>query len=284
MGPEFAGQANSSRGRGLASSRAMTAAVSRPVTEEPRALRLMGVRVTDVGFDTAVASLAAGLDHPQRRALFFVNAHTLNLAARDPAFRETLNRADVVFGDGTGVRWGARSRGLRLRANLNGTDLTPALLDARPGTRVFLLGSTAERIGRAAEAFRARFPHCELAGFHHGYVQGEVESRAAVAMINAARPDVLLVGMGNPLQERWIDRWRGELDARLCIGVGGLLEYWTGALDRAPGWMRRAGVEWVHIMLRQPWKAGRYLAGNPAFLARLLLWLPADLKRSPALG
>jgi N-acetylglucosaminyldiphosphoundecaprenol N-acetyl-beta-D-mannosaminyltransferase len=90
--------------------------------------------------------------------------------------------------------------------------------------------------------------------------------------------------MGNPLQEQWIDRWRGELDPTLCIAVGGLLEYWTGALDRAPGWMRRAGVEWVHIMLRQPWKAGRYLAGNPAFIARLLLWLPADLKRSPALG
>ena len=262
----------------------MTPAVSRAVTEEPRTLRLMGVRVTDVGFDSAVARLAAGIDHPRRRALYFVNAHTLNLAARDTGFRDVLNRADVVFGDGTGVRWAARARGLRLRANLNGTDLVPALLDARPGTRVFLLGSTAERIGKAAEAFRARFPDCELVGVHHGYVQDAPASRAVVAGINAARPEVLLVGMGNPLQERWIDRWRGELDAPLCIAVGGLLEYWTGALDRAPSWMRRAGVEWVHIMLRQPWKAGRYLAGNPAFIARLLLWLPADLKRSPALG
>jgi N-acetylglucosaminyldiphosphoundecaprenol N-acetyl-beta-D-mannosaminyltransferase len=262
----------------------MSPAVSRPVTEEPRTLRLMGVKVTDVGFDSAVARLAAGLDHPRRRALYFVNAHTLNLAARDASFRDTLNRAEVVFGDGTGVRWAARARGLKLRANLNGTDLVPALLDARPGTRVFLLGSTEARIGKAAEAFRARFPECELVGAHHGYVQDEAASRAVVATINAARPEVVLVGMGNPLQERWIERWKSGLDANLCIAVGGLLEYWTGALDRAPGWMRRSGIEWVHIMLRQPWKAWRYLAGNPAFIARLLLWLPADLKRSPALG
>ena len=191
-----------------------------------------------------------------------------------------------MFGDGTGVRWAARARGCRLKANLNGTDLVPALLDARPGTRVFLLGSTAERIDRRPRPSAPAFPRCELAGAHHGYVQDEAASRAVVAAINAARPDLLLVGMGNPLQERWIDRWRGELDAKLCIAVGGLIEYWTGALDRAPAWMRRAGVEWVHIMLRQPWKAGRYLAGNPAFMARLLLWLPADLRpsRSPALG
>jgi N-acetylglucosaminyldiphosphoundecaprenol N-acetyl-beta-D-mannosaminyltransferase len=262
----------------------MTAAVSRPATEEARRLRLMGVGVTDLGFAEAVARLAAWIDAGERKALFFVNAHTLNRVCRDGAYREVLNRADLVFGDGTGVRWAARARGLKLRANLNGTDLTPALLAARPGTRVFLLGSTADRIAAGAEAFRARFPECPLVGFHHGYVQDEAASRAVIPEINAARPDVLLVGMGNPLQERWIDRWRGDLDAPLCIGVGGLLEYWTGALDRAPGWMRRAGIEWVHIMLRQPWKAGRYLAGNPAFIARLLLWLPADLKRSPALG
>jgi N-acetylglucosaminyldiphosphoundecaprenol N-acetyl-beta-D-mannosaminyltransferase len=248
-------------------------------TPDPRTLRLMGVEITDLPFDAAVARLGAWIDAGERRALYFVNAHTLNVAARDRAFREVLNRGDAVFGDGTGVRWGARSRGLRLRANLNGTDLVPALLDARPGTRVFLLGSTAERIGAAAVAFRARFPQAVLAGAHHGYVQDEASSRKVVAQINAARPDVLLVGMGNPLQERWIDRWRGELDGvAVCIAVGGLLEYWTGALDRAPAWMRARGVEWVHIMLRQPWKARRYLAGNPAFLARLLLWAPTDLK------
>jgi N-acetylglucosaminyldiphosphoundecaprenol N-acetyl-beta-D-mannosaminyltransferase len=255
-------------------------------TFEPETLRLMGVEVADLDVASAVARLSAWLDSGGRRALFFVNAHTLNLASRDQDFRAVLNRADAVFGDGTGVRWAARARGRRLKANLNGTDLVPALLQARPGTRVFLLGSTAERIGVGAAAFQARFTTIQVVGAHHGYVQDETSARAVVAAINAASPELLLVGMGNPLQERWIDRWRDELDIPLAVGIGGFLEYFSGALDRAPAWMRRSGMEWVHIMLRQPWKASRYLAGNPAFLARLLLWLPADLKtaRSAAVG
>jgi N-acetylglucosaminyldiphosphoundecaprenol N-acetyl-beta-D-mannosaminyltransferase len=255
-------------------------------TDESETLRLLGVKVADLDMQAAVARLGAWIDADERRSLYFVNAHTLNLASKDGGFRALLNRADAVFGDGTGVRWAARARGRRLKANLNGTDLIPALLEARPGTRVFLLGSAADRIGMAAEAFRGRFPTAEVVGFHHGYVQDEASSRAVAAEINAARPELLLVGMGNPLQERWIDRWRAELDVPLAVGIGGFLEYFTGALDRAPAWMRRAGMEWVHLMLRQPWKAGRYLAGNPAFIARLLLWLPADLRtsRSAALG
>jgi N-acetylglucosaminyldiphosphoundecaprenol N-acetyl-beta-D-mannosaminyltransferase len=255
-------------------------------TYEPEILRLLGVQVADLDVASAVARLSAWLEGGGRRALYFVNAHTLNVASRDAGFRAVLNRADAVFGDGTGVRWAARARGRRLKANLNGTDLMPALLQARPGTRVFLLGSTTDRIGVAAAAFQARFPGIQVVGAHHGYLRDESSARAVVAKINAVRPELLLVGMGNPLQERWIDRWRHELDVPLAVGIGGFLEYFSGALDRAPVWMRRGGLEWVHIMLRQPWKAGRYLAGNPAFIARLLLWLPADLKtaRSAALG
>jgi N-acetylglucosaminyldiphosphoundecaprenol N-acetyl-beta-D-mannosaminyltransferase len=248
----------------------------------PRTLRILGVEVVDQTVEEALDQLDAWLVDGRRRSLFFVNAHTLNLASKDEDFRRVLNGADAVFGDGTGVRWAARTRGHRLRANLNGTDLVPALLKGRAGTRVFLLGSTPDRAPRAAAAFRRLFPACELVGSHHGYVQEEGASRAAIAQINAARPDLLLVGMGNPLQERWIARWRDDIDAELCIGVGGLLEYWTGALQRAPAWMRRKGIEWVHILLSQPWKARRYLIGNPVFLARLLLWLPADQRAARA--
>jgi len=253
--------------------------------EPSRQVRVLGVDVVDEPFEAAVARLRALLDERRGAKVFFVNAHTLNQAADDPAYRRTLNGADVVFGDGTGVRWAARARGVRLKANLNGTDLVPALLRVRPGTRVFLLGSTAERIGRAAETFARLFPDCVLAGAHHGYVD-DAASAAVVEAVNASGAELLLVGMGNPLQERWIARWGPMLDVPVAMAVGGLLEYWTGALERAPGWMRRQGVEWLHILLRQPWKARRYLLGNPAFLARLLLWLPQDLKaaRSPAHG
>lgn len=250
-----------------------------------RRLTVLGVTIVDQGFDAALDRLEAMIEAPAPQALYFVNAHTLNLAAQDPAYREVLNGADAVFGDGTGVRWAARARGVRLQANLNGTDLTPALLRRRPGLRVFLLGSAPDRVERVAAGFRRLFPACQLVGAHHGYLD-DATSAAVIARINAAAPDLLLVGMGNPIQERWIARHRAALEPRLTLAVGGLLEYWAGGLDRAPEWMRRRGVEWLHLLRRQPWKARRYLLGNPAFIGRLLWWLPTDLKatRGGALG
>lgn len=259
---------------------AETMSVASDADDAERHVRILGVDVTDMSFDAAIARLSRALDTNERLSLAFVNTHTLNLTARDAAFRETLNRAGLVFGDGTGVRWAAKTRGVSLRANLNGTDLIPALLERRPGTKVYLLGNTPERNPLAAAGFRARFPGAVLVGAHHGYLH-EQSSLRVVNEINASGAELLLVGMGNPLQERWIAAHRTRLNVGVAAAVGGLTEYWAGALDRAPTWMRKAGIEWVHILRRQPKKAGRYLLGNPAFVARFLAWLPSDLKRTP---
>ncbi len=118
-----------------------------------------------------------------------------------------LNSADYVFNDGTGVRWAARQRGYELRDNLCGTDLVPEFLQATAdrGYRYFLLGAARDTILGAAGYARARFPGWTLAGYHDGYVHAD-GSDAVVEQINAAEVDLLLVGMGNPVQEQWILR------------------------------------------------------------------------------
>src|SRR5688572_16979779 len=100
------------------------------------------------------------------RAIYFVNAHTLNLASENPDYRDLLNDADYVFGDGTGVRWAARVRGMRMQANLNGTDLVPRLFHdtAGRGYRYFLFGATPDTIDRAASNAQQCFPGWTLAG------------------------------------------------------------------------------------------------------------------------
>lgn len=204
------------------------------------------------------------------RSVFFVNAHTLNLACDDPAYRRTLGGADVVFGDGTGVRWAARAlHGARLVDNVNGTDLVPALLGRGRGRRYFLLGGTPAMIERAAAHARSAFPAWEQVGHHHGYLAGAADTDVVLATIRDARPDLLLVGMGNPTQERWIASVRDRLSVPVAMGVGGLFAYWSGDLDRAAPWIRRLGFEWVHLVVRQPRKLGRYLVGNPRFLLRV---------------
>ena len=231
---------------------------------------IFGVRITDITFDEALARMAEMLETDGTNVLYYVNAHTLNCAASDPSYRDVLNTADVVFGDGTGVRWGARAKGRRIKANLNGTDLTPAFLDATAGRgyRYYLLGADHEAIERAAARCRSRFQGWELAGHHHGYVFDE-PIEPVLEDIARAKPHLLLVGMGNPLQERWIHDHRDRLRVPLVAAVGGLLDRWAGDLARAPAWVRRAGFEWVHILLSQPKKARRYLAGNPLYLYRV---------------
>jgi len=232
---------------------------------------IFGVPITDVSMRDALAicdSLLGSSPTPSR-SIFFVNASTLNLAWEDPAYRAVLADADRVFGDGTGVRWAVRFlHGARLLDNVNGTDLAPALLGRELGLRYYLLGASADAIERAAAHARVAFPGWQLVGHHHGYVPVD-GSDAVVDKINASRPHLLLVGMGNPKQELWIHAQRARLAVPLCMGIGGLLDYWAGDLERAPAWVRGLGFEWVHLLLAQPRKFRRYVFGNPLFLARL---------------
>jgi N-acetylglucosaminyldiphosphoundecaprenol N-acetyl-beta-D-mannosaminyltransferase len=237
-------------------------------------LPVLGVEVVDITMQEAIDRLLDILHKPERtaHAVYFVNAHTLNLACDDEEYRELLGRGSYVFGDGTGVRWAARLlHGVRLKDNVNGTDLTPRLFaqGLGQGLRYFLLGNHPGRIERAAAYTQAHFPGWTLAGYHHGYLQDPSINEEAIWQIRAAEPHLLLVGMGNPLQEIWINRHLHALGVPLCMGTGGLFDYWSGDLERAPALVRRLGYEWLHIMFRQPAKLRRYMIGNPLFLARV---------------
>jgi N-acetylglucosaminyldiphosphoundecaprenol N-acetyl-beta-D-mannosaminyltransferase len=239
---------------------------------DARNLDVLGVGIMDLAIPDALALMERWIRDPQRptRRLYFVNTHSLNLAGDEPAVRELLNSADAVFGDGTGVRWAARTQGIRVRDNLNGTDLLPLFFrtTAGRGYRYYMIGADADTIGRAARRAREDFAGWEQAGFHDGYLTPET-SRAVVQEINAARPDMLLVGMGQPRQERWLWENRETLRVPLCIGVGGLFDHWGGNLRRASPWVRGLGFEWLQLLLQQPHKGRRYLVGNPKFLYRI---------------
>ena len=176
-----------------------------------------------------------------------------------------------------GIRIAAALRGHRLRANLVGTDLVPALLRAG-GTHersCFLFGGS-ESINARAAAYLARTaPEWRLAGRQHGFLAPDAHA-TLVETINASGAKLLLVGLGNPLQEQWLDRHAHTLRTPLRLGVGGLFHHWAGDLERAPAWVRRAGFEWLQLCAQQPRRAVRYAVDIPLFLGRALLSTPAD--------
>jgi N-acetylglucosaminyldiphosphoundecaprenol N-acetyl-beta-D-mannosaminyltransferase len=236
---------------------------------------VLGVEIDNVTRKQAVELLEGCVRRREGRArsAFFVNAHTLNLAAADPAYCQVLQGGDFVFADGTGIDWAAHLQGVRVLENMVGTDFVPLLFreTAGRGYSYFLLGADAKTIAVAADYARRNFSGWRQAGCHQGYLADERVNGAAIAQINAARPDALLVGMGNPLQEQWIGQHLPELNVGVCLGIGGLFDYWAGNVSRAPQWLRRLGHEWLWRLFQQPaLKARRYLLGNPLFLARVL--------------
>ena len=237
----------------------------RPASAQ-RSLTILGTRIdlmpaADVLARLADAPVSAGWQ------LAFVNAHSLNLARDDPEFRAVLGRCRLVLNDGIGVKLAAAMRGVRIDENLNGSDFTWRVLTvaAASGWRVFLYGGRPGVGASAAGRLQARIDGLEVVGTLDGYqpLNGEQVADA----VSRTRADVVIVALGQPLQETWLDRHLPETGCRLGIGVGAFLDFAAGRVPRAPTWMNRAGIEWVYRLAHEPgrlWR--RYVIGNPRFL------------------
>ncbi len=241
-------------------------------SHRPRFLEILGVRLVNTTRAEAVSWLASRAREGRRTLVAFANPDCINNAQVNLSYRRVLQRADRVFADGSGVRIAARLLGQKMSGNVNGTDLFPELCQAaaRDGLKLFLLGARPGLAEATAAAMRQRYPGLEVAGTMHGYFEA-AETRQVIDMINRSGADILLVAMGAPEQELWLTRHAATLTPALRLGVGGLFDYYSGRIPRAPAWVREAGCVWVWRLACEPsrlWR--RYLLGNPLFLARVL--------------
>ncbi|HEV3360221.1 MAG TPA: WecB/TagA/CpsF family glycosyltransferase [Pseudonocardiaceae bacterium] len=233
---------------------------------------VLGVGVAVLDVDAALTEVRRLLNGREPAVLAYANAHTLNVASRNEEFLRVLREADLVLNDGSGLALAARLRGLTFPANLNGTDFTPKVLLAAVecGASVFLLGGAPGVAQAAAERLRGDIPGLTVAGCAPGYFDG-ADLPALLARIRASNARVLLVGMGNPQQELWLADHLAETGAVLGVAVGAFLDFAAQRVPRAPVWMRSAGIEWMYRLAREPRRLfGRYVAGNPLFLQRVV--------------
>lgn len=236
-------------------------------------LTVLGVPVAVLHADAALAQARALLDSREPAILAFVNAHSLNVTVRDEDYRQILQDADLVLNDGIGLTIAARVRGRRFPANLSGIDFTPRLLAAvGPGVPVFLLGGKHGVAERAAANLAERIPGLSIAGSAHGHFT-DVELPELLGRIRVTGARILLVDMGNPTQDRWLADHLAETGARLGVAVGGYLDFAAEAVTRTPDWVRRARLEWLGRLGREPGRLcrrRRSVLGNPLFLIRVL--------------
>lgn len=195
----------------------------------------------------------------------FMNMRNFVAARQSPAAVSAYSAMDEIYPDGVGLQIGRHLARLAPFPRVSGTDTVPLLLARLPGQiRVFLLGGNDELSAAAASRFSQLFPHSSLAGAHPGFVTAADDDRI-VAAITDSKANLLLLGMGSPLQEQWLARNRHRLPVRLAICVGGLFHYWAGDLHRAPEPVRAVGLEWLWILAQQPFKWRVYCIDAASF-------------------
>lgn len=240
------------------------------LSRTPHTFTLLGVEIDNATMSDAIDGIISAANGGLRATYAFVNADCLNRAAEDSHYRAILARSTQVFADGSGVALAMRFRGQKVVENVNGTDMFPLLCNAAAehGLSLFLLGGAPGIACQAAANMCEANPALDIAGTHHGYLD-EAEEQRVVDRINDSGASILLVGMGCPIQEKWIARNRHRLAPGAVIGVGGLFDFYSGRIPRAPIALRSVGLEWTWRLAQEParmWR--RYILGNPVFLAR----------------
>lgn len=232
---------------------------------------ILNVRVSYFAWDEATGALKRFVSERIFTRVAFLNAHGANLATVDGAFAAAL-KDFLVLPDGIGVDMASKVlHGRTFPANLNGTDFVPALLAAITApVRVGLIGARRENGEGAIRELERIAPQHSYVLISDGFFS-PTDEPAILERVAELRPDILLVAMGMPQQELWIAK---NITAEHCtvpIAVGALLDFLSGAVPRAPRWMRRLRLEWLYRLGLEPrrlWR--RYVLGNPLFVGRVL--------------
>lgn len=203
------------------------------------------------------------------RMLGFVNAHAMNGVAFDREFFESLVNADLLLRDGSGMAILYSSLNRQPGLDMNGTDFIPKLLAAFRGRKVALWGTREPYLGDASRRCEREFG-INVISAQNGFE--DISVYLQLARVN--KPELIVLGMGMPKQERLARELKKEFDDGYVVVCGGaILDFLGGKVRRAPSWVRRAGVEWVYRFVFEPKRLfRRYVLGNPSFVVKLLIW------------
>ena len=231
---------------------------------------ILGVKISAVDTETTLAAIEDFIRNGRPHMVVTADSSSVVLAQKDRELQDIITAADLVTPDSVGIIWASRRFGTPLPERVSGVDIVEHLCEraAQHGYKVFLLGAKPGVADDAADRLRQRYPGLTIAGTHHGFFEPE-DSGSLVRKIRDAKPDILLVAMGIPLQEKWIHEHLAELGVPVSIGVGGTFDVISGRTKRAPRWMQRHGLEWLYRLVSSPRKI-RKCSTLPVFVLMVL--------------
>ena len=221
------------------------------------------IEILGVPFDNITKSEA--VEHAfklqtEHKAYYVVtpNPEIVMLAKDNADMLSAVKDAELVIADGIGVIYGAKILGTPLKDRIPGIDFTGALMAKmnEEGRSLFLFGAKPGVAEKAAENLAAKFPGIKIVGTNDGYFK---DDEPIIEKINAAKPDLMLVCLGAPKQELWMQKNAPRLDVGIMVGAGGSLDVFAGVVERAPEVWQRLGLEWLHRLLKEPRRIGRMM-------------------------
>jgi N-acetylglucosaminyldiphosphoundecaprenol N-acetyl-beta-D-mannosaminyltransferase len=241
-------------------------------------VNVLGVGVSALTMAQAVSVIEGWVASADRQYVCVTGVHGVMESQDHPELRDIHNQAGLVTPDGMPLVWVSRVKGYSQVERVYGPDLMLACCAAsvRKGYRHFFYGGAPGVPERLAARLRERFPELVVAGTWSPPFRETTpaEDQATIDRINAAKPDIVWVGLSTPKQERWMAAHVGRLSVPVLIGVGAAFDFHAGVKRQAPRIMQRAGLEWLFRMASEPRRLSRrYLRNNPRFLWSIVLQL-----------
>jgi N-acetylglucosaminyldiphosphoundecaprenol N-acetyl-beta-D-mannosaminyltransferase len=241
---------------------------------KPR-INLFGVTFHNLPMGEAIKIIQRAINSQTKKRFFFVNPDCFNRTFKDQEYLEILQQTPDIFPDGIGVKIACKMIRSPILENVNGTDMLPFLCEAAVQNRltIYLLGGQPGIAERMRNNLLVKYSRLKIVGFQHGFFNHETDSKKVIDSINRSHADILMVAFGVPTQEKWISQHFDEIKCNAILGVGGLFDFYSNNIRRAPKWIREIGMEWCFRLAMEPRRMfKRYVIGNPLFLWRVLRW------------
>jgi len=209
----------------------------------------------------------------EKKVFFYLNSHSFFCCSKDETFKNTFLKADYIIADGYGIVWGLK---FLYKQRVEKVVFTHSFVDkfgndfSEKRLSIYMLGGNKLVITNAVSKIQEKFEGINLAGFSYGYFNSKEEEKI-INDINILKPDILIVGMGLPRSEIWINNNLPKLDTHCIISVGGFFDYMAGKIKFAPKWMHNSGLEWIYRLLQEPKRLSkRYFITQPFFLKKVI--------------
>ena len=232
-------------------------------------VKILGVGVNAVTMQEALDRIEKFFEEKKPKIIATANAEMLMRATYDEELKKILNDAELVVPDGAGTVWAAHHLGYQMPERVAGYDLAQELMKRAPekNRRIYFFGSAPNVAEKAKLKAEELYPGIKIVGTRNGFFSADDESKI-ISEIKSAQPDLLFAALGVPKQEKFLAKYKDELNVPVSIGVGGTFDVMAGVMKRAPKWMQRAKLEWLFRAILQPKRAGRLIA-LPKFVLKV---------------